>query len=118
GDDKAIPLRVRRPDLQQLELDNKSTHTPMRALTRVNEILEQHAKDYAGSLPLPEAIAKANAHSALPFHRPFEQIKAVLEEKGVHPLDLLQKTSYYYPNFCYQNFRSTSLRSAMLSASG
>ncbi|WP_241094650.1 Tc toxin subunit A, partial [Pseudomonas viridiflava] len=48
GDDKAIPLRVRRPDLQQLELDNKSTHTPMRALTRVNEILEQHAKDYAG----------------------------------------------------------------------
>ncbi|WP_241095737.1 neuraminidase-like domain-containing protein, partial [Pseudomonas viridiflava] len=118
GDDKAIPLRVRRPDLQQLELDNKSTHTPMRALTRVNEILEQHARDCAGSLPLPEAIAKANAHSALPFHRPFEQIKAVLEEKGVHPLDLLQKTSYYYPNFCYQNFRSTSLRSAMLSASG
>nr|WP_278185517.1 neuraminidase-like domain-containing protein [Pseudomonas viridiflava] len=118
GDDKAIPLRVRRPDLQQVELDNKSTHTPMRALTRVNEILEQHAKNYAGSLPLPEAIAKANAHSALPFHRPFEQIKAVLEEKGVHPLDLLQKTSYYYPNFCYQNFRSTSLRSAMLSTSG
>ncbi|WP_241155272.1 Tc toxin subunit A, partial [Pseudomonas viridiflava] len=61
GDDKAIPLRVGRPDLQQLELDNKSTHTPMRALTRVNEILEQHARERAGSLPRPEAIAKANA---------------------------------------------------------
>ncbi|WP_257112383.1 Tc toxin subunit A [Pseudomonas ficuserectae] len=118
ADNKAIKLGVRRPALGDLLLDETSAHQTVSALKLVIDILAHPAQMLAGITPLPNAIAASGSHATLPFHLAFQQMRAVLEQKGITLFDVHKLASYDYPNFCYQNFRQKDLRAAILSGSG
>ncbi|KTB73676.1 MULTISPECIES: Tc toxin subunit A [Pseudomonas] len=118
ADNKAIKLGVRRPALGDLLLDETSAHQTVSALKLVIDILANPAQMLAGITPLPNAIAASGSHATLPFHLAFQQMRAVLEQKGITLFDVHKLASYDYPNFCYQNFRQKDLRAAILSGSG
>lgn len=119
GDARSIiSLAKRRPDIGELVLDQSSFDSKCPTLKLVIEALSRQAQTHAGSTALPNALSTAVRHANLPYHYPFEQIRAVLQHKKLSHFDLLQQTEYTHPNFCYGNLRTDGLRAVMRNACG
>ncbi|UZJ60797.1 Tc toxin subunit A [Pseudomonas sp. KU26590] len=117
--DSQIKLASRRPDIGERVLDKASLENQVSALTLVIEAMTRQAKLHVGEKKnLVEEISKAQYPVQLPFHRPLEQIKAVLKQKKTSLFDVLQRSHYHYPNFTSDTLRSEKLRHVMLTATG
>ncbi|MCV9919948.1 Tc toxin subunit A [Pseudomonas sp. BT-42-2] len=118
-DTTRLTLAMRRPDIGRLLLDPTTLEQPVSALTLAIRALTHHAQEHAGATAyLPEVLAGAGLHACLPFNYAHEQAKAVLSYKKIPLFELLQKTQYSYPSFCYEGLRSDELRQVMRNASG
>jgi hypothetical protein len=114
-----IKLASRRPDIGERVLDQASLENQVSALTLVIEAMTRQAKLHVGEKKnLAEEISAAPYPVQLPFHRPLEQIKAVLKQKKTSLFDVLQRSHYFYPNFTSDNLRTEKLRQVMLTATG
>lgn len=114
-----LKLATRRPDIGERILDQASLDNEMPALTLVIEAMTQQAKTHAGERTnLAKAISESQYPSPLPFHYPFEQIKAILNHKKCSIFDFLQQSQYTFPNFTYGNLRTDELRQVMRMATG
>ncbi|QVM90970.1 hypothetical protein JYG34_23690 [Pseudomonas entomophila] len=113
-----ISLAKRRPDIDELLLDQNCFDSKYPTLKLVIDALSRQAKTHAGNTPLPTALSTAVRRANLPYHQPFEQIQAVLQHKKLSHFDLLQQTEYTHPNFCYGNLRTDGLRAVMRNACG
>ncbi|MNG91488.1 hypothetical protein D3C79_503990 [compost metagenome] len=113
-----ISLSTRRPDIGELVLDQSSFDTKCPTLKLVIDALSRQARTHTGNTPLPTALSTAVRHANLPYHHPFEQIRAVLQHKKLSHFDLQQQTEYTHPNFCYGNLRTDGLRAVMRNACG
>ncbi|MDE9466326.1 Tc toxin subunit A-related protein [Xenorhabdus bovienii] len=111
-------LSQRRPDIEALLLDSTNLNKTSNLLPLVIEVLAQKVKAHINNnQPLTDSLAEIHYPLALPFHFPLKQTIAVLAEKEIPLLELIQQADRQYPNFIDNNLSSDSLQIAMMVSS-
>jgi hypothetical protein len=86
-----LHLRMRRPDLWELELTCKNTNDYVPYLDLVNEILERYLKDVAppvNARGLYQYLAEQEGSFKQPFTLPIERLEILLEHFGLSRYDI------------------------------
>lgn len=117
---RAQPLNLRRPDIGDMPMDERSLKQTFPSLRFAIDCLEDTVRksEFAPSSTIHETIASAVFPASLPFHFAWEQVKAVLRHRKLFIWDIVRKSDADYPNFTFGNVTSTSLRAAMTLSSG
>jgi hypothetical protein len=117
--DSRITLTKRRPDIGELLVSKEALEKQIPPLTLVIRALTRQAQSHVGAdKRLPEQINQSLLCTSQPFHYPLEQIQAVLKQKKLPLFELLQRTEYSFPNFCYGRLRTELFRQVMRAATG
>lgn len=74
-------LKVRRPDLEKIELSCKNTHTLIPTVSIVNEVLAQSIDKKGEGY---KELSKANYPFNLPYNLPFTEINTSLDKEGLN----------------------------------
>ncbi|SFN74059.1 Tc toxin subunit A [Xenorhabdus japonica] len=116
--DSARFLNQRRPDIEKLLLDSTNLNKTSKLLPIVIEALAEKVQAHINKKqPLPSSLAEIHYPLSLPFHFPLKQTTAVLAEKEISLLDLIQQADSQYPNFIDGNLSVDSLQTAMMISS-
>ncbi|MDQ0011482.1 hypothetical protein J2T07_003692 [Luteibacter jiangsuensis] len=117
---RARPLGLRRPDIGDMPMDERSLKQTFPSLRFAIDCLEDTVRksEFAPSSTIHETIASSVFPASLPFHFAWEQVKAVLRHRKLFIWDIVRKSDADYPNFTFGNVTSTSLRAAMTLSSG
>ena len=89
---RRIPLAVRRPDLDQLVIDEQSTYRPIPMLDLVNDVLTQgidkYQKEKGDERPVQQLLAEKKHPFVFPYHFAHKQVNLVLggEKPGLGEL--------------------------------
>uniref|UniRef100_UPI001EDF391E Tc toxin subunit A n=1 Tax=Xenorhabdus bovienii TaxID=40576 RepID=UPI001EDF391E len=111
-------LSQRCPDIETLLLDSTNLNKTSSLLPLIIEALAQKVKAHINkNQPLTNSLAEIHYPLALPFHFPLKQTIAVLAEKELPLLELIQQADRQYPNFIDNNLSSDSLQTAMMVSS-
>ncbi|MBD2825866.1 Tc toxin subunit A-related protein [Xenorhabdus szentirmaii] len=111
-------LNQRRPDIEKLLLDSTNLNKTVNLLPLVIEVLAEKAKKHINQQqPLANSLAEIHYPLSLPFHFPLKQTTAVLAEKEIPLLELIQQADSKYPNFIDDNLSADSLQTAMMVSS-
>jgi hypothetical protein len=117
---RARPLSLRRPDIGDMPMNERSLKETFPSLRFAIDCLEDTVRksEFAPSSTIRETIAAAVFPASLPFHFAWEQVKAVLRHRKLFIWDIVRKSDADYPNFTFGNVTSGSLRAAMTLSSG
>ncbi|MDX7987319.1 hypothetical protein FE392_08240 [Xenorhabdus sp. 12] len=111
-------LNQRRPDIEKLLLDSTNLNKTVNLLPLVIEVLAEKAKKHINQQqPLTNSLADIQYPLSLPFYFPLKQTMAVLAEKEIPLLELIQQADSKYPNFIDGNLSADSLQTAMMVSS-
>jgi hypothetical protein len=79
---RRIPLAVRRPDLDQLVIDEQSTYRPIPMLDLVNDVLTQgidkYQKEKGDERPVQQLLAEKKHPFVFPYHFAHQQVSLAL----------------------------------------
>lgn len=116
GESSVISLHSRRPDLQELVLDNDAINQVVPALNLVNEIIEQSVTPYVESKTptktVNEVLSTTRYPSELPYHYPHQQTLLSLESGSETLQDVIKKTDTAWPYFVKDNLRTGNAQQA------
>lgn len=90
---RRIPLAVRRPDLDQLVIDEQSTYRPIPMLDLVNDVLTQgidkYQKEKGDERPVQQLLAEKKHPFVFPYHFAHQQVSLALagEKPGLGELN-------------------------------